>query len=82
MVLASTRQLRSQDPVFLHAHCTDGLTGFEGREGENEVGGGIGIGGGSESRAGSEMGTGSGGGRDGEMNGDGDGDAVGTRTWV
>ena len=47
VALASTRQLRSQRPVFVHAHRTEGVTGSEGREGANGVGGGIGVGGGN-----------------------------------
>ena len=54
VALASTRQIRSQRPVSIHAHCTKGVTGFEGREG------GIRVGTGSESGAGTETGTGSG----------------------
>ena len=33
VALASTRQIRLQSPVFIHAHYTKGVTGFEGREG-------------------------------------------------
>ena len=69
VVLASTRQLRSQGPVSVHAHRTEGVTGSEGREGANGVGGGIGAGGGN--------GDGNGGGN-GDMNGDGDGAERGT----
>ena len=46
VVLAGTRQLRSQRPVPVHAHCTEGVTGSEGREGANGVRSGIGVGGG------------------------------------
>ena len=45
--LASTRQLRSQSPVSVHAHCTEGVTESEGREEANEVVGGIGVEGGN-----------------------------------
>ena len=44
---AGTRQLRSQGPVSVHAHCTEGVTRYEGREGANGVGGEIGVGGGN-----------------------------------
>ena len=47
MVLASIRQLRSQSPVSVHAHRTEGVTESEGREEANEVVGGIGVGGGN-----------------------------------
>ena len=56
--LASTRQLRSQSPVSVHAHRTKGVTGSEGREGANGVGGRIGVGGGS--RDGNGVGGGNG----------------------
>ena len=39
VALASTRQLRSQGPVSVHAHRTEGATGFEGQERANGVGG-------------------------------------------
>ena len=41
MALADTRQLRSQDPVPVQAHSTDGVREFKGRSGANGVGGGI-----------------------------------------
>ena len=47
VAFAGTRQLRSQGPVYVHAHRTEGVTGSEGREGANGVGGGIGVGGGN-----------------------------------
>ena len=47
MALASTRQILSQGPVSIHAHRTKEVTGSEGREGANEVGGGIGVKGGN-----------------------------------
>ena len=73
--LASTRQLRSQDPVSVHAHRTEGATGSEGREGGNGVGGGIGdgnrVGGGNGDGAGTGVETR---GRTQGGNGDGSGD--------
>ena len=47
VALASTRQLRSQSPVSVHAHRTEGVTESEGREKANGVGGGVGVGGGT-----------------------------------
>ena len=47
VALASTRPLRSQGSMSIHAHRTDGVTGFEVCEGSNGVGGGIGVGGGN-----------------------------------
>ena len=41
MALESTRQLRSRGLVSVHAHCTEGITGSERREGTNGIGGGI-----------------------------------------
>ena len=75
VALASTRHLRSQGPVSVHAHCTEGVTGSERWEGANGVGGGIRVGGGN----GDGNGDGNGGGN---VNVDGDGDGAGTRTWV
>ena len=48
MAHADTRQLRSEGAVSVHAHRTEGITGSEGREGANGIGGGIkdGVGGG------------------------------------
>ena len=66
VALASTRQLRSQGPVSVHANHTERVTGSEGREGANEGGGGIGDGGGNGD------GNGVGGGK-GHVNDDGDG---------
>ena len=43
MALAGTRQLCSQDPMSVHEHCTEGVTGSEGEEGANGVGGSIGV---------------------------------------
>ena len=45
VALASTRQLRSQSPVSVHAPRTEGVTKSEGREETN--GDGIGVGGGN-----------------------------------
>ena len=67
--LASTRQLRSQGPVSVHAHRTEGVTVWEGRERANGVGGWIGVG----------SGNGDGGGN-GDVDGNGDGHGEGT--WV
>ena len=48
MALSGTRPLRSQDAVSVHAHCTEEVTGSEGRERANGVGGVIGLGSGNE----------------------------------
>ena len=73
VALASTRQLRSQGPASVQAHRTGVVTGSEGQEGTNGVGGGIGNGG--------ENGGGNGvGGRYGDVNGHGDGDGAGAGT--
>ena len=69
MALASTRQPHSQGPAFVQAHRTGRVTGCEGQEGANGVGGGIGVGGGN--------GDGTG-----DVNGHGDGDGAGTGTGV
>ena len=45
VALAGTLQLRSQGLVSVHAHRTEGVTGSEGREEENGVGGRIVVGG-------------------------------------
>ena len=74
VALASTRQLRSQGPVSVHAHPTEGVTGSEGREGANAVGGGIGFGG--ENGGGNGVRGGNG---DGDGDGDGNGAGTGTR---
>ena len=71
VVLGSTRQLRSQGPVSVHAHRTEGVTESKGREGAD--GGGIGVGGGNGD--GNRVGGGNG-----DVNGDGDGDGAGTGT--
>ena len=75
VVLASTRQLRSQGPMSVQGHRTEGVTGYVGREGANGVGGGIGVGGGSGD--GNEIGGGNG-----DVNDHGDGDGAGTGTGV
>ena len=71
--LASTRQLRSQGPVSVHAHHTEGVTESEGREGTNGIGGGIGVGG----ENGNENGVGGG---NEDVNGDGDRNGAGAGT--
>ena len=60
-------------PVFVHAHCTDGVTGSKGRGEANGVEGGIGVGGGIRD------GNGLGGGNW-DVNGGGNGDGVGAGT--
>ena len=69
VALASTRQPHSQGPASVQAHRTGGVTGSEGQEGANGVGGGIGVGGGN-------------GDGNGDVNGHGDGDGTGTGTGV
>ena len=74
VALASIRQLRSQGPVVsVQARFTEGVTGSEGQEGANGVGGGIGVGDGNGD------GDGAGGGNWG-VNGHGDGDGAGAGT--
>ena len=93
VALASTRQPHSQGPASVQAHRTGGVTGFEGHEGANGIGGGIGVGGGNGDGHGDVnghvdgdgAGTGAGveineGAQDG--NGDGSGDGAGTGTGV
>ena len=71
----STRQLRSQGPVSVQVHHTEGVTGSEGQEGANGVGDGIGVEGGN--------GDGNGvGGGNGDVNGHGDGAGTGTEVEV
>ena len=41
VALASTRKLRSHDPMSVHAYSIERITGFEGRERANGVGGGV-----------------------------------------
>ena len=69
VALASTRQPHSQGPASLQAHRTGGLTGSEGQEGVNGVGGGIRVGGGNRDG-------------NGDVNVHGDGDGAGTGTEV
>ena len=69
VALPSTRQPHSQGPASVQAHRTGGVTGSEGQEGANGVGGGIGVGGGN-------------GDGNGDVNGHGDGDGAGTGTGV
>ena len=69
VALASTRRPHSQGPASVQAHRTGGVTGSEGQEEANGVGGGIGVGGGN-------------GDGNGDVNGHGDGDGVGTGTGV
>ena len=69
VALASTRQPHAQGPASVQAHRTRGVTGSEGQEGANGVGGGIGVGGGN-------------GDGNGDVNGHGDGDGAGTGTGV
>ena len=73
VVLAGTRHFRSQGPVPRHAHCTEGVTESEGREGANDIGGG--SGGGIRDGNGVE-------GRNWDMKSDGDKDEVGTGSGV
>ena len=64
VALASTRRPHSQGPASVQAHRTGGVTGSEGQEGANGVGGGIGVG----------SGNGDG---NGDVDGHGDGDGAG-----
>ena len=91
VVLASTRQPRSQGPASVQAHRTGGVTGSEGQKGSNGVGGGIGVGGGNGDGNGDANGHGDGDGAENgtgvEVNegaqdgsGDGSGDGAGTGT--
>ena len=68
-----TRQLRSQGPLPVHAHRTEGATRSEGRKRAN--GGGIGVRGGIGDGNGGGNGDGNGGGN---VNGDRDGAGTGT----
>ena len=68
VALASTRRPHSQGPASV-AHRTGGVTGSEGQEAANEVGGGIGVGGGN-------------GDGNGDVDGHGDGDGAGAGTGV
>ena len=69
VALASTRRPHSQGPASVQAHRSGGITGSEGQEGANGVGGGIGVGGGN-------------GDGNGDVNGHGDGDGAGPGTGV
>ena len=76
VALTSTRQPHSQGPASVQAHRTGGVTGSEGQEGANGVGGGR-VGGGNGDGNGDGVGTGTGV----EVNEgaqDGDGDGAGT----
>ena len=68
---ASPRQLRSQGPVFVQAHRTEGVTGSKGQEETNRVGDGIGVGGGNGDSNGDRGGNGDG---SEDSSGDGNGD--------
>ena len=89
VALASTRQPRLQGPVSVQAHRTGGITGPEGQETTNGVGGGIGVGGGNGDGNGDVNGQGDGGragtgtrveGNEGAQDGNGDGSGDGTGT--
>ena len=69
VALASTRRPHSQGPASVQAHRTGGVTGSEGQEGTNGVGGEIGVGGGH-------------GDGNGDVDGHGDGDGAGAGTGV
>ena len=69
VALASTRRPYSQGPASIQAHRTWGVTGSEGQEGANGVGGRMGVRGGN-------------GDGDGDVNGHGDGDGAGAGTGV
>ena len=69
VALASTRQRHLQGPASVQAHRTGGVTGCEGQEGANRVGGGIGV----------EGGNGDG---NGDVDDHGDGDGAGAGTGV
>ena len=75
VVLAGTRQLRSQGPVSVNAHRTEGVTGCVGREETNGVMGVIKVGGGN----GYGNGVGSG---NGHVDVSREGHGAGTRTGV
>ena len=85
VALASTRHPHSQGPASVQAHRTGRVTGSEGEEGANGVGGGIGVGSGNGDGNGDVNGHGdrhgagtNEGAQDG--NGDGSGDGAGTGT--
>ena len=90
IALTGIRKLRSQDPVPVHMHRTEGVTGPERQEGSNGVGSGIGVGGGNRDGNGVRGGDGDGAGtgtgegveanegaQDGNGDGSGDGDGGG-----
>ena len=66
--LVGTRQLRSRGPVSVYTQRTKGVTGSEGQEGADEVGGGIGVGGGNGDVNGDGYGDGTGTGAGVEVN--------------
>ena len=95
MALAGTRRPHSQGPASVQAHRTGRVTGSEGQEGANGIGGGIGVGGGNGDGNGDvdgqEDGDGAGAGTgveanegvqdgNGDGSGDGSGDGAGTGT--
>ena len=61
--------------MSIHAHRTEGVTGFEEQEGVNAVGGGIGVGDGNGDRNGFVD-------ANGDVNSDGDGDGARKRAGV
>ena len=78
VALTSTRQPHSQGPASVQAHRTGGVTGSEGQEGANGVGGGR-VGGGNGDGNGDGVGTGTGVEvNEGAQDGDGDGAGTGT----
>ena len=77
VALASTRRPHSQGPASVQAHRTGGVTGSEGQEGANGVGGGIEVGSGNGDGNGDVDGHG-----DGDVDGHGDGDGAGAGTGV
>ena len=91
VALASTRRPHSQGPASVQAHRAGGVTGSEGQEGANGVGGGIGVGGGNGDGNGDVAGQGGGDGagagtgveaNEGAQDGSGDGAGTGTGTGV
>ena len=97
VALASTRELRSQSPLSVHAHRTEGVTESGGREKANGVGGGNEDGnkarggngdvngGGDGAGAGTGAGTATATGvelNEGAKDGNGDGIGGGARTWT
>ena len=94
VALASTRRPHSQGPASVQAYGTGGITGSEGQDGANGVGGGIEVGGGNgDGNGGQGDGDGAGAGTgveanegaqdgngDGSWDGSGDGAGTGTGT--